>query len=115
MTAKRTIIRTLAKETQAITAKFYNDSGWEGVNMLIERIRSIIAGFGMIDKHAYDVNITVSHEGYRRNESGQVWKEWNLNVDTEEGKEIIGGIITASPAGTMEDPWNRYDLTLQLW
>lgn len=115
MTAKRTIIRTIAKEVQNITSKFYNDSAWEGVDLLIERVRNIIKGFGMIDKHAYEVNISVSHGGYRRNEEGQVWKEWNLNVDTEDGKEIIGGIITAHSAGTVEDPWKRYDLALQLW
>ena len=44
-------------------------------------------------------------------------EEKNLDVYIEEGEEYIeiNGSLKCHSAGTMEDPFDRYDITITLW
>lgn len=114
-TSKRTMINQILKATNDLTARRYSDSAWEGVNNIISVMNIMLASFSMLNKVPYEIITTVEHGGYRSNKEGQTWKEYKVSIVDESDKEVIGGVITANPCGTMSNPWKYYDLTLQLW
>lgn len=100
---KNKIYRALDKSN--LTKGFYNDDSWQGVKSIVNLLSSID---GVID-----VSCGSKNGGYRENNEGTKWKEYELQVDTVQGP--IFGNLNAHAAGSVEDPFNRYDITVTLW
>ena len=100
---KNKIYRALDKSN--LTKGFFNDDSWQGVKSIVNLLSSID---GVID-----VSCGSKNGGYRENKEGTKWKEYELQVDTVQGP--IFGNLNAHAAGSVEDPFSRYDITVTLW
>lgn len=94
-----------AIQKSKLTSRSFNDESWVGVSAIIELLRSVDG--------VLDVSCGAKNGGYRKNAEGTQWKEYELEIDTIQG--TIKGNLNAHAAGTVEDPFNRYDITVTLW
>lgn len=101
---KRRLINVVYKATQQLTSRLYNDDHWQGVN----DVRDALGKLG-IESDIYPID-----GGYRQNKDGDAfWKEYQ--VQFQYGGVVVNGILNCHAAGSVEDPFDRYDMTLQLW
>ena len=101
---KRRLMNVVYKATQQLTSRLYNDEHWQGVN----DIRNVLGELG-IDADIYPID-----GGYRQNSAGDAfWKEYQVQLQYE--GVVINGILNCHAAGSVDDPFDRYDMTLQLW
>lgn len=92
------------KATQQLTSRLYNDDHWQGVN----DVRDALGKLG-IESDIYPID-----GGYRQNKDGDsFWKEYQVQL--QYGGVVVNGILNCYAAGSVEDPFDRYDMTLQLW
>lgn len=107
VSSKRTIINRIYKVTHDITSHLYHDENWHGVTLVVDAIESL----------GYECEVTVKDGGYRSNPKdpfGLPWKEYLLRIETPEGFEVKG-TLNCHSAGTTDDPFDRYDMSLVLW
>lgn len=102
--SKRTAINRIYRVTQDITGGIYHDDYWNGPRMVVNAIKSL----------GYEVGLGAKDGGYRKNNDGTQWKEYQIDIDTPEGFNIQG-TLNCHAAGSMEDPFDRYDMSLILW
>lgn len=106
---KRSMINKISKGMRPFTSKLFRDNGWENVTAAFEHMREIVGPEGQVE-------VTVKNGGYRNSSdgiSGQN-KEYHFDVFLSNGV-TIGGVLTCCQAGTVQDPWSAYDMTLQMW
>ena len=103
VTSKRTAMNRIYKVTHDITSHLYRDENWHGVTLVVDAIESL----------GYDCEVSVKDGGYREND-GAKWKEYLLLIRTPEGFEIHG-TLNCHAAGTVEYPFDRYDMSLVMW
>lgn len=104
--SKRTAINRIYKVTNELRSKSYrNDDYWNGPRMIVDAIKSL----------GYEVGLGAKDGGYRKSRDGMSqWKEYQIDIDTPEGFNIQG-TLNCNAAGSIEDPFDRYDMTLVLW
>lgn len=104
---KKKIFNKIYKNTQKLTSKLYSDTYWKGV----DDIRKAIASIDDIT----DINIYPVNGGYKTSKDGtSQWKEYNVELSTKEGV-TIGGTLSCHAAGSVEYPFDKYDMSLVLW
>lgn len=96
---------------EKFTSCLYRDNSWLGVDRIIHSIKDLTKDSG------YEAYLSVEDGGYRTSKDGMSHrKEYLLTIeDTETEIPELRGTITCHSAGTEEDPWKRYDVTLVLW
>lgn len=117
---KKKYMRKIYKVTTDLTSHLFHDDSWQGVTEMLARIKSL--------PFVNDIDVRVEDGGYRRNTGngisnfavgdGAKWKEYLITifVTSEEGEEItINGHINCHAAGSVEDPFDRYDMTIVLY
>lgn len=97
------------------TAHRYSDEAWEGVYALTNIIANKLEKLGEVYGHVFDLDVHPVNGGYRRNTSGDVWKEYVVDISDETEEKVIAGVITCSPCGTVADIWKSYDMSVVLW
>ena len=109
-TAKRTM-NLIYKNISDITAKIYRDDNWSAVSVLCQRIRTVLSAIS----DDLQLSVSVVDGGYRTSRDGMSqWKEYCLSIENE-GQEFIAGTLNAHAAGSVADPFDRYDLSVVLW
>ena len=103
VSSKRVIINRIYKVTHDITSHFYRDENWHGVTLVVDAIESL----------GYECEVTVKDGGYREHD-GAKWKEYLLQITSPEGF-VVHGTLNCHAAGSMEDPFDRYDMSLVMW
>lgn len=106
LTNKKGLINFIYRLISQYTASLYHDEHWGGVQIIIDTIRNIDG--------VTDVSYWAPNGGYRKNYEGVQWKEYMLKIETVQGI-VIEGQINAHAAGSVEDPFDRYDITVVLW
>lgn len=101
-----TIIRRLYKIISQHN-KIYSDSGWESVTELLNDMKNVDG------VESVYTNAGVYHN-YLNNNTDMPYRTYELTIETIYNKDI-GGEIVCSAAGTMEDPFKRYDISCTLW
>lgn len=101
---KRRLMNVVYKATQQLTNRLYNDEHWQGVS----DVRDVLRKLG-IETDIYPIN-----GGYRQNSAGDAfWKEYQVQL--QYGGVVVNGILNCHAAGSVEYPFDRYDMSLQLW
>lgn len=77
-----------------------------------------------IEDAGYEVDLSVKDGGYRNSLGGNTlytgrpdvsyWKEYLLTITSEDGVTVEGH-LNCHAAGTFEDPFERYDMSLVLY
>ena len=103
MKSRQTIVNAILGATHEITSHIYHDDYWHGV----KDIYDVLDGMGL----EYDV--TVPNGGYRKTRDGEVKiYHFTFDITNDFGKSFpLEFDLVASQAGSVEDPWDRYDLT----
>lgn len=101
--SKRTIINRIYKVTNKITGGLYRDENWHGVTLVVDAIESL----------GYECEVSVKDGGYREHD-GAKWKEYLLKITSPEGF-VVNGTLNCHAAGSMQDPFDRYDMSLVMW
>lgn len=109
-TAKRTM-NLIYKNIQDLTSHIYKDDNWMAVNWLCDRIRMVLSSIS----EDLELSVSVHDGGYRTSRDGMSKrKEYALSI-VNAGEEMISGTLTAHAAGSVADPFDRYDMTVVLW
>lgn len=108
---RRSIMNHIYREISDMTSHIYRDDDWLAVDVLIRKIRNVLS----IINDDLKLIVSVHDDGYRTSKDGMSkCKEYALSIEIE-NKEIIGGTLTAHAAGSVTDPFDRYDMTVVLW
>lgn len=111
MATKQTIKNRIYREIKEMTSHIYRDDNWAAVSYVLKGIREALSRIS--DDLA--LSVSVIDGGYRASKDGvNRSKEYMLAIE-QNGKSIIGGILTAHAAGSVADPFDRYDMTVVLW
>lgn len=100
-------IRKIYKNTEPLIRGLHKDDNWSSVYKIFD--------FWKEHLPELDFNITVPDGGYSgRSENGMPSrKSYQITVTTPEGLTIVGQ-LHCDAAGTIEDPFSAYDMTLLL-
>lgn len=92
-------------QKSGITSHIYKDDNWAKVKELIDIINNVEGVNG--------VTYGAKDGGYRENSDGSGKRKiYQVEIDTIQGP--IQGIITASAAGSVQDPFDRYDVNFTM-
>lgn len=109
--SRRSIMNHIYREISDMTSHIYKDDDWSAVSLLCKKIRTCMSS---VDD-ALTLAVSVHDGGYRTSKDGMSHcKEYALSIE-HNGDEIIGGVLTAHAAGSVADPFSRYDMTVVLW
>ena len=102
---KKKIINQLYKNTKDLTSHLYKDDNWAAVTKAFKTIEYIIGDAG-------ELEVRVENGGYWK-QIGEFpnYKEYKFTIYMNNGIEINGSLKCHS-AGTMEDTFSRYDMTI---
>ncbi len=108
---RRSIMNHIYREISDMTSHIYRDNDWSAVSVLCQKIRQVLT----LISDDLELIISVPNGGYRTSHDGMSHcKEYSLSIENN-GKSIIGGTLTAHAAGSVTDPFDRYDMTVVLW
>lgn len=93
---------------QADHGQRYRDEAWENVH----KIFNLFNDYGMDTVGGYDAEYNPG--GISVDETTSQWKKWKIdfNFTDNKGRErTLVFLLTAHAAGTVQDPWDSYDIT----
>jgi hypothetical protein len=102
--SKQTAISLIYKRISPLTQGFFRDESWENVWKI----------FKVFNELGLDWNIT---DAKYNNGMPMEWKKWQFDIrftDNAGKPKTIFGNLTAAGAGSVEDPLDRYDITVVL-
>lgn len=109
--SKAKVKNHIYKAIAAMTSRIYKDNDWSGVSSVLAEIRLALSRIS----ESLNLQVSVVDGGYHQND-GAHWKEYQLAIiDAASEKKILAGNLNAHGAGTMEDPFARYDMPVILW
>lgn len=103
------LYKKIYDETKTLTSRLYHDESWEGVDL----IRNAISN--CIEKVGYDGEVLIYpvNGGYRTSKDGlSQWKEYEVEINSADGVKEISGTLNCHAAGSVKDPFDRYDMSL---
>lgn len=106
---KKILKNRLYKALKEIDGKLYDDIYWNAV----KDFRRILSDNLPPE---LDYSIWCENGGYRTNRDNTAkWKEYLFRIyDKTTDKTILNGTLNLAAAGTVEDPFGMYDVTIQM-
>lgn len=101
---KKKFINKIYKVISPLTGKLCRDDAWQNAYQLMD----VIDGLDFVD----EMNVHCENGGYKEYD-GAKSKEYLLDIQCED--ILIQGVLTCHAAGTIENPWDRYDISVVLW
>lgn len=99
-------------EKNNTTGRFYRDTNWEGVRIVKKDIENAFKNVKNTE-HEYEVSIAPDNGGYKTSNDGySKWKQYKIEIYIK-GAELpfMGGTLNCHAAGTVEDPFETYDMS----
>lgn len=104
---KKKVNNKIYKETQKLTSKLYSDDYWKGVDDIRKALSSV--------QEIIDVSVFPIDGGYKTSKDGtSQWKEYKVELETQEGIKLEG-TLSCHAAGSVADPFDKYDMSLVMW
>jgi hypothetical protein len=105
---KKKYINLIYKAVKEPLSGIHRDDNWNIVFNIFEIINDTLGEY-------WDIDVRCDHGGYWKPITEfPNYKEFKVKIVSTTGIEINGSLKCHS-AGTMEDPFSRYDMTLTLW
>lgn len=106
---KRKYINQLYKLTKEITSHIYRDDDWRMVRVAFKKLEDYVKS------NNGEIDIRVENGGYWK-QLGEFpnYKEYKFII-TLDGDIEINGSLKCHSAGTIEDTFSRYDMTITFW
>lgn len=107
---KKKYIRMIYKNAAPFLSNIFKDDDWRHVSELLNNINNVV------ESNNGELNVWCENGGYwKRLGEFPNYKEYKLTITFVEEDIEINGSIKCHTAGTMEDTFGRYDITLTLW
>ena len=105
---KKMVINKLHKSLKGISSGLFRDESWQAVSEAYHIMEQVIGGDG-------EVEMWVENGGYWK-PLGEFpnYKAYKIRITLNNGIEI-GGELKCHAAGSMEDTFDRYDVTITFW
>lgn len=81
-------------------SKRFKDEDWSGVQGIWNKLK----------KNGYDVEVSVPKGGYKVFRDKEAAKEFQITISKD--MRTLHGVMVCHAAGTVEDPFKEYDVTL---
>lgn len=105
---KKKYINFLYKSIDPLTHKMYSDDNWRAVSAIYTKLQETLNGKG-------EIEMWVDNGGYdKRMGEFPNYKEYKMKVIMNDGIEINGS-LKCNAAGTIEDTFKYYDITVTWW
>lgn len=105
---KKKYINLIYKAVQKPLSGIHKDDNWSHAFNVFDIISDTLG-------EEWDINVWCENGGYwKRIDEFPNYKEYKVKITSTTGIEINGSLKCHS-AGTLEDPFSRYDITLTLW
>lgn len=101
------------EQTQELTGKRFSDESWEGVKQVREVIDSICKSSKL---KGLSFEVYPKAGGYVTNGASKA-KKYEINIYQGKGdneKVILSGALYCHAAGTVEDPFSKYDMSIMI-
>ncbi len=92
----------LYRSISPLTSKMYYDEWWQGKNDVIDALC----------ENGCNVDVWCENGGYRKNSDGVQWKEYKMEIEC--GSYKFSAILNCHAAGSVEDPFSKYDMSFIL-
>lgn len=108
-TFSRTSIKNLLyKVAEHMTKSIYSDEDWKHVDAL----KNILTTNLKAANPDWNIYFFVENGGYHTSKDGlNQWKQYNYTIEDENEEVVLEGHINCHPAGTVNDPFSKYDMT----
>ena len=100
-------------EKTGTTGKFYRDDAWEGVGLVKKDIQDAFTTIKN-PEYEYEVSIAPDEGGYCKSSDGMSqWKQYKVEIFIKGAEHpFMGGTLNCHAAGTVDDPFDTYDMSL---
>ena len=106
VSSKRTAMDRIYRAITPITQGIFTDEDWRHVRAVWEKFNELGLDWDITENSEYD------------REMPPKWKKWYFEINFVDGKgrpQKLGGNLTAAGAGSVEDPLERYDISVVLY
>ena len=102
--AKPVAVRKIYKGVGNLTKGFFRDTGWGNISKVWKKFDDMDLDWSITDSEYYKNDEGIPH--------GKIWR-FEIEFVNKRGRpDKIYGYLTASGAGSKEDPLDRYDMSL---
>lgn len=109
-TTFRKLINTIYKETESLRRGYFSDESWENVSNIIKKIEEVIDN---VKDNKFILNVYVKNGGYNySSDLTSKYKAYELEIYDSKRQKTLNGRIWCNAAGTIEDPFKKYDICL---
>lgn len=117
--ARQDQVYKLCNEYYGLDKKTYDDNGWAAIGKYKSAIESLgcdvtIYPCANLDKPTWDIQSDGGYCDYDPNDHMPRSKQYKLEISYPDGM-VIEGYIKCMAAGSMDDPFDRYDTCMVLW
>jgi hypothetical protein len=106
---KKKYINVIYKAVKEPLHKLVHDDNWHNAFHIFDIISDVLG------KEYWDIDVWCENGGYwKRIDEFPNYKEFKVKITSTTGIEINGS-LKCHTAGTIEDPFSLYDMTLTLW
>lgn len=111
--ATRTKIKNeLYKVAEVMTKSIYSDQDWRH----LRAFQNILATNLKAWNPDWNIYFYCENGGYHQSSDGMSkWKEYKFNIENEKEELVLQGHINCHPAGTIADPFSKYDMTFHCY
>lgn len=95
------------------TGHYYHDDNWAGVKLVRQDIEDALKTIKN-PEHEYDISVAPDDGGYRKSKDGMSqWKQYKVEIFVKGSENpFMVGTLNCHAAGTVEDPFDTYDMSL---
>ena len=115
MTSRTKLKNEIYRTTFDITSKRYSDDHWQGVEDIRQAIVQAMNNLGA-DEYDFYIHVKQGTGGYRTSDDGMnYWKEYRIVIfKSSSMKEALIGHLNCHAAGTYDEPFKYYDMSLSI-
>ena len=98
----------------SLTSKYYQDNDWSGVRKVTSTLADIIAEYSNKSGKEFEVSVYPDNGGYRMSKDCMSqWKQYIVDITLKGAeKPSLTGTLNRHAAGSTDDPFERYDITV---
>lgn len=106
---KKKWINKIYKVITPLTSSIYRDDAWQNAKYVLNAIENVV------NKNA-EMNVWCENGGYwKQIHEFPNYKEYKFSIYFPEDDFEINGSLKCHAAGTLENPFERYDITVTMW
>ena len=104
----------ISGKSRNITSGFFRDDYWQPIQKLWKEFDKLELNWNSTGNKYHEEEVMFSDGSKHYVPMRKVWNFEIRFINNRDKNDVIYGVVTASGAGSVEDPLSRYDVTLTL-